>query len=174
MRITHADQLAHCSPAVRRQLEAHFDDDGQAKDTLAIEPTGERTAEAKGKKRLNRPEQDAGKMLVDWIDRLVLANGLRPGEFFAHVPNGGFRDAVEAAIFYGQGVRKSWPDYMLMLPRHGYHGLVLELKAPEGGTPDADQLAALERLESVGYKACVAWGFDDARRSISRYLDLDG
>lgn len=111
-------------------------------------------------------------MLVQWIDFLVLPNGLRPGLFFAHNANGLARNKTEGGIFKAQGMRKGWPDYSLDLPLGDYHGLRLELKAENGAKPDAGQLAILERLESVGYKCCVAWGFDDAKGQIERYLDL--
>lgn len=158
MRITRRDQLEQVSPLVRAQLEQHID-------ALEGEP-GER-------KTIGRPEQEAGRALIQWVDALYdPVTNVRPGQFFVHTPNGGFRDPKEAAIFYGQGVRKGWPDYTLYLARQGYHGLVLELKADGGAKPDKEQLDILHRLEQAGYCACVAWGFDDARRAISRYLDL--
>lgn len=163
------EQLAQLPPRYREAVAKQLETKGGDIFTAA----GAAAAEAKvHPTRRGRPEQDAGKALVQWIDALVLPNGLKPGLFFAHTPNGGFRDAIEAAIFYGQGVRRGWPDYTLYLPRHHWHGLVLELKAPDGAKPDAEQLEVLARLEAVGYKACVAWGFDDARTAIARYLDL--
>lgn len=168
MRLT-LEQVALLPEHLRRSVEKQLETKGG--DVYTEE--GAALAESKvHPSRRGRPEQDAGKALVKWMDALVLPNGLRPGLFFAHTPNGGFRDAIEAAIFYGQGVRRGWPDYTLYLPRHQWHGLVLELKAPDGAKPDAEQLEVLARLEAVGYKACVAWGFDDARTAISRYLDL--
>ncbi len=121
--------------------------------------------------RLNRPEQRDGAMLVQWMDHLRLPCGGLAGLYFAHTPNGGARSAVEGAILQGQGVRKGWPDYTLYYPHNGYAGLVLELKHVDGAKPDDEQLQILERLERVGYKAHVAWGFDDATRCIQSYLD---
>lgn len=111
-------------------------------------------------------------MLVKWIDLLVLPDGLRPGQFFAHIPNGGARTAVEAAILKGQGVRKGWPDYFLALPRGRFHGMFLELKAENGGKPSDDQLEVMMRLGSAGFHVAVAWGFDAARQKIEHYLSL--
>lgn len=124
----------------------------------------------RGRKR--RPEQEAGAMLVRWMDLLRLPDGTKPGQYFAHTPNGGARSATEAAIFKGQGVRKGWPDYTLYMPRSWYHGLVLELKAPNGGKPDREQLEILQRLEEQNYAVSVAWGFDQARKEIEQYLAL--
>lgn len=119
-----------------------------------------------------RPEQEAGAALVKWIDLLRLPDGTRPGRYFAHTPNGGWRSAIEAKIFKGQGVRPGWPDYTLYLPRGLYHGLVLELKAENGAKPTSEQLDILGRLERAGYSCLVAWGFDEARAGIEKYLQL--
>ena len=161
LRLT-ADDLDGLKPDIRRQV-APF-----------LEEAEDRPVDcAPQKKRLvNRPEEEAGKMLVQWIDLLVMPDGLKPGLFFYHVPNGGARSTAEAGLFKAQGVRKGWPDYCLDLPLSRYHGLRLELKAENGAKPNSDQLAILVRLESVGFKCCVAWGFDDAKRQIEQYLDL--
>lgn len=149
---------------MRKQVERHLD---RVDETLGalLGPATHRT-------KVNRPEEDAGRMLVEWIDLLVLPNGLRPGLFFMHTPNGLARNATEGGIFKAQGLRKGWPDYSLDLPLGRYHGLRGELKATDGAKPTREQLDILERLESVGYKCCVWWGFDDARKQISEYLDL--
>ena len=111
-------------------------------------------------------------MLVQWIDLLVMRNGLRPGLFFMHTPNGLARNATEGGIFKAQGLRKGWPDYSLDLPMGPYHGLRLELKSVDGDKPTREQLDILRRLEAVGFYCCVAWGFDDAKQRIEQYLDL--
>lgn len=166
LRITHVDQLAACSPAVKQQLERELgglDVLHKAMDEAGIE---------RPRKKPARPEQDAGAQLVQWIQTVTLANGLRPWDFFYHVPNGGFRSGIEAKIFYGQGVRAGWPDYGLDLPLGRYHGMRLELKGPDGEKPSGDQLDFLQRLEGVGYYCRVAWGFDEARDAFSTYLAL--
>lgn len=171
-RISNAEQLAQCSPAVRAQLEKHFA--GAAPDPASSTATqvGEHQGREHVKAKMGRPEQDAGAALVKWIDLVQLPNGLRPGQFFYHVANGGSRDKVEAGILKGQGVRKGWPDYGLDLPAGAFHGLRLELKAPQGAKPPTEQLEILARLESVGFKCCVAWGFEEAREYVQQYLDL--
>jgi hypothetical protein len=179
LRFTNLDQLAACSPAVRAQLEKHLGaptEVGKHVDAAISKATATQIDQIQGRahvaKKMGRPEQEAGALLVKWIDLVVMPNGLKPGEFFYHVANGGGRSAVEAGILKGQGVRAGWPDYGLDLPAGPYHGLRLELKADDGAKPPDHQLEILARLESVGYKCCVAWGFDDARRYIGEYLDL--
>lgn len=172
LRFTNLDQLAGCSPQVRAQLEKHLAGAAPDPATSTATQVNEHQGRAHLRAKMARPEQDAGATLVKWIDLVQLPNGLRPGQFFYHVANGGSRDKVEAGILKGQGVRKGWPDYGLDLPAGAFHGLRLELKAPEGAKPPAEQLEILARLESVGFKCCVAWGFEEAREYVQQYLDL--
>lgn len=172
LRFTHLDQLAACSPAVRAQLEKHFAGAAPDPATATATQVAEHQARAAVKQKVGRPEQEAGALLVKWIDLVVLPNGLKPGQFFYHVANGGGRSAVEAGILKGQGVRAGWPDYCLDLPAGKYHGLRLELKAEDGSKPPDHQLEILARLEAVGFKVCVAWGFEEARQNVEQYLDL--
>ena len=166
LRITKPSELEHVSPSVRKQLANELHHSAYGINAHVKAQGG----------RLNRPEQEAGAQLVTWMDTLLIyrpsdVNAVIAGDYFAHSANGGARTAVEGAILKGQGVRKGWPDYTFYWPVAPYCGLVLELKAEHGGKPDKEQLEILARLEGVGYKAVVAWGFDDARRSIELYLD---
>ena len=48
----------------------------------------------------------------------------------------------------------------------------LELKALEGDKPSREQLDILARLEAVGFKCYVAWGYDQAQADCDEYLAL--
>ncbi|MBD5128452.1 MAG: VRR-NUC domain-containing protein [Ruminococcaceae bacterium] len=87
-----------------------------------------------------------------------------------HIPNGGKRDAREAARFKRMGVKPGVPDLFLPVPRGGFHGLFIELKAPKG-KPTDNQAKWLSVLEARGYAACICFGFDEARRDIINYLE---
>lgn len=163
LRIPDRATLDLMSPRMRRQVEQALTDTGTERDLSAQATSGRRA----------RPEQDEGRRLVDWIDSLESTpdlNCFRPGLYFAHVPNGGARTAAEGAILKGQGVRAGWPDYLLDYPVGRYHGWRGELKAPDAGKPDADQLEILARLERVGYCICIAWSFEEMRQSLLEYL----
>jgi len=129
-----------------------------------------------GQGRLGRPEQKAGRILIRYVDALIIpapwdsSVEICVGDYFAHNANGGARTPTEGAILKGQGVRKGWPDYTLYLAIGGYHGLVLELKADDGAKPDAEQLEIMARLERAGWAAAVAWGGEDAIDAIDRYV----
>lgn len=89
-----------------------------------------------------------------------------------HIPNGGKRNAREAARFKRMGVKAGVPDLFLPVPRSGCHGLFIELKAPRGKLSDY-QRGWLERLKLSGYAVAVCYGADEARRDILRYLELE-
>lgn len=89
-----------------------------------------------------------------------------------HIPNGGKRNAREAARFKRMGVKAGVPDLFLPVPRGGCHGLFIELKAPRGRLSDY-QRVWLERLKASGYAVSVCYGCDEARRDILRYLELE-
>jgi hypothetical protein len=89
-----------------------------------------------------------------------------------HIPNGGLRNAPEAARFKGEGVRRGFPDMFLPVARGGYHGLMVELKRARGGRVSDDQMAWLSALNEQGYRAVVARGAAEAIREITQYLDM--
>lgn len=88
-----------------------------------------------------------------------------------HIPNGGKRNAREAARFKRMGVKPGVPDLFLPVPRGGCHGLFIE-QAPRGRLSD-HQRGWIERLKSGGYAVAVCYGSDEARRDILHYLALE-
>ena len=90
-----------------------------------------------------------------------------------HVPNGGKRDAREAARLKKQGVKPGVPDICLPVPRDAYHGLWIELKADRSRKATKVQKEWISNLNAVGYKAMICFGWDMARDAIIGYLDGD-
>lgn len=101
----------------------------------------------------NRPEQT---LQLDLVRILKLA--LTPATAFLHVPNGGKRGPVEAAIFVGMGVMRGFPDLLFI---HEGRAFGLELKAA-GGSLDVHQHAAHARLRDAGMRVEVARSLDEA------------
>lgn len=77
--------------------------------------------------------------------------------------------------------RRGHPDLVIYEPRNGYYGLFIELKAEGisiyrldgelvGDKHIREQALYLNMLESRGYMARFAIGFDEARRVIDEYL----
>lgn len=106
--------------------------------------------------------------LFDWA---AMQSGKYPElTLLFHIPNGGKRDAREAARFKRMGVKAGVPDLFLPVPRGKYHGLFIELKSPGGRLSD-HQKEWLKLLSASGYAACVCFGFEEAVRDIVNYLE---
>lgn len=101
-----------------------------------------------------RPEQQ--------LQRSVLAHlGRRgvPGLWFCHVPKGGYRGAIEAAIFKSLGVIAGVPDLLLIYAGKTYG---LELKAAKGGRLSPAQIRTQEQMRQAGAIVATASGINDA------------
>jgi hypothetical protein len=93
-----------------------------------------------------------------------------PNLWWCHVPNGGFRRPVEAAILAGLGLRKGAPD-LLFIHKGKVYGL--ELKRA-GGRPREDQLACLAAMEAAGAFTAIAEGLDRALACLEAWGLLRG
>ncbi len=88
----------------------------------------------------------------------------------AAVPNASKVPAYVGKKMNLEGRRKGYPDLQLLTPRHGFHGLIIELKRIKGGTLQAEQSEWLDWLGSQGYMAVVCKGADAAMDTIKNYL----
>jgi hypothetical protein len=105
--------------------------------------------------------------LIEWAN---LSKGKYPElSLLHHIPNGGHRNISTAARLKAEGVRAGVPDLCLPVARGGYYGLYIELKA-KGGRVQGNQREWLQQLAQQGYKAVVAFGFEEARAVIEDYL----
>ena len=86
-----------------------------------------------------------------------------------HIPNGGKRDKREAARLQAQGVKSGVPDLFLPVPRHGRHGLWIELKI-HGGKASMNQCQWIGDLREQGYDVYVCYGWEDAKGVLEAYL----
>ena len=100
----------------------------------------------------HRPEDAIQRAVFDHIG----AHGA-PGLVAWHTPNGGKRNAVEAARFKAMGVRPVVSDLVAV---HHERIFALELEAP-GGRPTEAQLEFIADMERVAF-TCVAEGLDRA------------
>lgn len=103
--------------------------------------------------------------LINWFDIQYPQYAQR---LFA-IPNGGHRHVAVAAKMKKEGVRAGVPDCFLPVPANGYHGLFIEMKKPDGRT-SATQKDWIKYLNSQGYLAEVAFGFEDAKTIVTNYL----
>jgi hypothetical protein len=72
-------------------------------------------------------------------------------------------------IMKRMGVLKGASDLFMAWPSRGFHGLFVEVKS-RIGKPTPDQTAFIERMNSVGYYACVCYGAEEVIRTITWYL----
>ena len=100
----------------------------------------------------------------------ICAQRAAPGVFAFHVPNGGYRRPIEAAILKGLGVRAGVPDVIAVHQGRVYG---LELKA-EGGSATRKQREAIAVMEAAGASCCIAEGLDRALTCLETWGLLRG
>lgn len=108
-------------------------------------------------------EDQEQRVVVQWLEM--------HGVLFAHVPNGGYRRPVEAAIFRGLGVQPGVPDLLIFDPpplADGYCGTAIELKRRQGGRLTPRQREWLEALRRRRWYTAVCRGADEAIRTLER------
>ncbi|ADU50156.1 VRR-NUC domain-containing protein [Thermaerobacter marianensis DSM 12885] len=108
-------------------------------------------------------EDEEQRVVVQWLQL--------HGILFAHVPNGGYRRRVEAAIFRGLGVQPGVPDLLIFDPPPAApdrRGVALELKRRQGGRLTEPQRQWLEALRARGWYATVCRGADEAIETLER------
>ena len=101
--------------------------------------------------------------LAIWLDRRQI--------LYTHIPNGGLRNAREAASFKRMGVKAGVPDYLIFdVPKATRYvvsvGVALEMKRHINGKATALQKRWLKDLEERGWIPIVAHGFEDAIRQL--------
>jgi hypothetical protein len=110
--------------------------------------------------RRDRPEDAIQRAIFQHLD----VRGVRDCAAF-HVPNGGWRSRVEAAIMKGLGVKAGVPDIIAIKNGRAYG---FELKAP-GERLTAVQRDAHAALSEAGAIVAVACGLDDALIVLERW-----
>jgi hypothetical protein len=101
-----------------------------------------------------------------------VARWLRDNDIpFYHIPNGGKREAREAAKFKRIGVQAGIPDICIPLARSSYHGAYGELKRRSGGKVSDRQQYWLELLNKNGYYTFVGNGADEFIEMVKKYME---
>lgn len=86
------------------------------------------------------------------------------------IPTGGSRHILEAVNLKRQGVKKGIPDIFVDFPSGSYHGLRIEMKPKKGAHHRPEQKEIIERYNSLGYKAVVCYGADEAIKVLEEYF----
>ena len=102
-------------------------------------------------------------------------------EWMHSIPNGGFRNKIEATKLVATGARAGVWDIFLPYPRiqHGdlfIHGIYIEMKAPaqrnkKDGGLSKEQIDFGDWAKHVGYATAVCYTWEEARDVIVNYLE---
>lgn len=85
------------------------------------------------------------------------------------IPNGGERNPIVASRLKAEGVKSGVPDLFLPVPRHGLHGLFIEMKAVKG-TIGKNQPQWEADLKAQGYGHVYAYGWLHAVAGLKAWL----
>ena len=85
------------------------------------------------------------------------------------VPNGGARNAREAAIMKGEGVTAGVADMILLIPRNGYGCLCIEFKTKDGKQSESQKLWQAD-AEAHGNKYVVVRSVEQFVSEVRQYL----
>ena len=92
--------------------------------------------------------------------------------YLHHSPNGGDRDAKEAARFKAMGTQSGYPDLTLDIAKGGYHGMRIELKRSDNDKETDNQITRIRILREEGYHAVVTKGYEATVKAIQAYMSL--
>ena len=117
---------------------------------------------------MNRQEQAEQIALLKWAS-LVFIGDKTLADWLIHVPNGGARSKVEAAILKAMGVKPGVPDLLLPIRNSDYSAGWWELKSGSGRLSD-EQIERHAMLVDAGNYVRTYWHWSEAANDILRYL----
>ena len=127
------------------------------------------TAITRSGQNIHRPSEfQIQASLFEWV---AWNKGKYPELELLHaIPNGEYRHPATAAKLKKQGVRAGVSDIFLPVARRGYHGVYIEIKAPNGRLSSA-QKEWIEMVQREGFYAAVCYGTDAAVQLLEWYLN---
>lgn len=120
--------------------------------------------------------EQAGRQHTESNEQIAAMDWLRLqhpkiAEHTLHIGNERKASYYAGYIMKRMGVLKGASDLFVAWPNGGYHGLFIEVKSKKG-KPTPEQLAFIERMNAVGYHACVCYGAEEIINTITWYLGL--
>ena len=117
---------------------------------------------------MTHPEALEQERLITWCHDYAFF--LPELDLVIHIPNGGKRNAREAAHLKRQGVRAGVSDLFLPVARRGKHGLWIEMKAGKN-RPTTAQLEWMADMKTQGYGVSVCYSCEEAQGVLLDYLN---
>lgn len=100
-------------------------------------------------------------------------NHFYPDALLFAVPNGGRRGKAEASRLKDEGVVAGVSDLILLEPRGGFFGAVIEMKRSDGGRGlSPEQVRFFGRARRRGYHTIQGNGAEDAWEQVEDYLSM--
>lgn len=94
------------------------------------------------------------------------------GKLLIAIPNGGYRNALEAMIMKREGVVAGVADMVLFLPSKNYSTLQIEMKTSKG-KQSALQKDWQKLVEKYGHKYVVCRSLEEFKQIINDYIKID-
>jgi hypothetical protein len=129
-------------------------------------------------KHLLPTEDDECQNLIQWA-RYTRHNGFCVADYLVMIPNrvkltGDARErAMIMASWKRTGFKTGASDYILAIPTPRYPGMWLEVKRTELSVTSEDQVEFQDRMRKVGYFCVISKGWEEAKRAIEGYLNMD-
>lgn len=89
---------------------------------------------------------------------------------FMAIPNGSARNPWTAKNLKDEGVLSGAPDLVLLVPRHGYASLCIEMKKA-GGRQSESQKAFQEAAKAFKNKYVVCYSVEEFQAVVAEYLE---
>lgn len=110
------------------------------------------------------PEDELQKSSARWLSYM------KPKPLFFHVPNGGRRNAREAAKFKLMGVLPGVSDLIILEKKGNDSGLIIELKAKKGKL-EKSQYDFLIMSYTKGFAVAVCWNLEAVMHVTKKYFE---
>ena len=89
---------------------------------------------------------------------------------FFSCPNGGARNAWTAKNLKDEGALSGVADLILLVPRHGYACLCIEMKKPTGRQSES-QKAFEEAVKAYKGKYVICYSLEEFQKVVTEYLE---
>jgi len=109
-------------------------------------------------------EEDIQICCVEWFKLQY------PNIIIHHSPNGGKRNAREAARFRKMGTCPGFPDIFIAKANNKYYGLFIEMKA-ESNRLTQSQTIIIDKLMRENYYCAVCYSVESFMKTVNRYFE---